>query len=276
MAGPAVLTAPPNHVLAAFGVARRTPEALSGGQGTSWRVGDLVLKPADCDEDEMLWQARTYSQIACDGFRLAGPRAATDGSLRVDGWCATEFVAGCHMRGRWSEVISVGERFHRALRWIPRPPFLDQRSSQWATGDRVAWGERPFAEFSDVTHLPKLTALLRPLEAPSQLIHGDLTGNVLFHDELAPAIIDFSPYWRPAAYGSAIVVADAMIWEGADKKVLHGVSHIDNFGQYFVRALIFRLVTEWLFARDEPPGVGAGSPAWTPAIDLACRLATEN
>jgi hypothetical protein len=47
------------------------------------------------------------------------------------------------------------------------------------------------------------------------LIHGDLTGNVLFHDELPPAIIDFTPYWRPLEFQSAVVVADALVWEGA-------------------------------------------------------------
>jgi hypothetical protein len=40
---------------------------------------------------------------------------------------------------------------------------------------------------------------------------------VLFHDGLPPAIIDFTPYWRPVGYASAIVVADALVWEGATK-----------------------------------------------------------
>jgi len=38
--------------------------------------------------------------------------------------------------------------------------------------------------------------------APSQLIHSDLGGNVLFHDQLPPAIIDFSAYWRPVGWGA--------------------------------------------------------------------------
>ena len=55
-----------------------------------------------------------------------------------------------------------------------------------------------------------------PVTAPSQLIHGDLSGNVLFHAELPPAIIDFAACWRPVAFASAIVVADALVWEGAE------------------------------------------------------------
>ena len=267
---------PPPEVLAAFGAAGRDPVALSGGQGTSWRLGDLVLKPADGGPDELAWQARIYSRIICDGFRIARPSATSDGSLCVDGWCATDYVAGRHEQGRWSEIICVGERFHSALRGIPRPSFLDERSSPWAISDRVAWGEITSSEFSEVRHVPALAAVLRPVAAPSQLIHGDLTGNVLFHDELAPAIIDLSPYWRPAAYASAIVVADALLWEDADWHVLDADSHIDDFGQYLVRALIFRLVTDWLLFRDTPPEAAPNNDRWATVIDVACRLAAKN
>jgi len=27
-------------------------------------------------------------------------------------------------------------------------------------------------------------------------------------------VIDFSPYWRPAEYATAIIIADAVVWEG--------------------------------------------------------------
>ena len=36
-----------------------------------------------------------------------------------------------------------------------------------------------------------------PIVTTSQLIHGDLTENILFAEGLSPAVIDFSPYWRP-------------------------------------------------------------------------------
>src|SRR5690349_18076303 len=62
------------------------------------------------------------------------------------GWCASEYLAGAHEPGRWSETIAVGDRFHRALDPIPKPRFLDDRSSAWAVGDRVAWGEISAAE----------------------------------------------------------------------------------------------------------------------------------
>jgi len=237
-------------------------------------AGDVVIKPAEADLEELTWQDLIFSQMSCAGLRLARPRRAADGSLLVDGWCATEHVTGTHQPGRWPEIIVVGERFHAALRGIPRPSFLDQRASRWAISDRVAWGEIPASEFPYVRHLPGLVSALRPVTAASQLIHGDLTGNVLFDRLQPPAIIDFSPYWRPTAYASAIVVADALVWEGADRKVLDAVSHIDEFGQYLVRALIFRAVTDWIFRQEESANSAAeDDDPWARAVNIACQLA---
>lgn len=262
---------PPAHVRAAFGVAGAVPALLDGGQGTSWRVGPIVLKRADTDPEELAWQASVFSQISQDRFRLASPRPARDGAWRVDGWSAAEYVGGSHRQGRWPDIIAAGDRLHRALHDVPRPAFLSHRRDRWATADKVAWGDSPAAAFPDVPHLPELAAALRPVGAPSQLVHGDLTGNVLFDDALPPAIIDFSPYWRPVPYAAAIVIADALVWEGADRQILDVVSHIDDFGQYLTRALIFRIVTDWTFM---PGGPSSSDPdPWAGPVRLACDLA---
>lgn len=250
--------------------------ALAGGQGGSWRAGDVVLKPVDMDLPELEWHATVYSQIACEGFRIARFLHAADGALSVDGWCATEYVDGEHRQRHWPDVIAVGERFNAALDGIPRPAFLDQRANWWAIGDRAAWDEIPAADFVHEAHVSRLAAARRPIAARSQLIHGDLTGNVLFDDMLPPAVIDFSPYWRPVHFATAVVVADALVWEGADARLLDAVAHIADFGQYLVRALIFRLVTAALFEASStasPPG--NASELWTPAVDLACELAAS-
>ena len=242
----------------------------------SWFAGDVVFKPVDVDVEELTWRAQVFSQISSAGFRLDQPRRAADGSLCVDGWCAIEYVTGTHEARRWPEIIAVGERFHAALHGIPRPSFLDQRSSRWAISDRVAWGDIPASEFPHVRHLPELVSARRPVTAPSQLIHGDLTGNVLFDSAQPPAIIDFSPYWRPAAYASAIVIADALVWEGADCQVLDAVTHIGDFGQYLIRALIFRAVTDWIFSQEEPAiSVAEGDDPWERAVRIACQLASS-
>jgi uncharacterized protein (TIGR02569 family) len=248
---------------------------LSGGQGTSWRAGEAVLKPADQSLAELEWLAEVGSRIRGGAFRFAAQRRAVTGAVCVDGWSATDFVAGQHASRRWADAISVGERFHAALAGIPRPAHLDHRQTPWAVGDRVAWGEIPVAEFRHVRHVPRLAAAIRPVTAHSQLIHGDLGGNVLYDDTLPPAVIDFSPYWRPVQFAAAVVVADALVWEGADASLLSAVRHIGNFGQYLLRALIYRAVTDSVLDPSGPGTGGSRPDPYAPAVDLACGLAAS-
>lgn len=119
--------------------------------------------------------------------------------------------------------------------------------------------------------MPSLSRSIRLGESRSGF-HGDLTGNMLFAEHLPPAVIDFSPYWRPAPFGSAIVVADALVWEGADERVLDAVDHIEGFDQYLLRALIYRAVTDRLFREHEPIRPDDSDP-YLPVVALACRLA---
>jgi uncharacterized protein (TIGR02569 family) len=262
---------PPSSALAAFGV-RGTPVPLEGGQGSAWRVGAAVLKPRALEEPDLAWQAEVFASISYDGFRVAHPLQAANGPLVVDGWCAWAAVEGRHVERRWPEIIAVGERFHAALIGVPRPEFIARRTDPWAIGDRVAWGDVPTTEVADVKHLAQLASALEPIAAPSQLIHGDLTGNVLFDDHLPPAVIDFSPYWRPTAFASAIVVADAFVWEGAQEQILTAVAHVENFDQYLLRALIYRAVTDQLFRQGEPNRPDDTDP-FLAAVELACRIA---
>jgi uncharacterized protein (TIGR02569 family) len=265
---------PPAHVLAAFGAAG-APDRLAGGEGTAWGSDDLVLKPLgwSMSPEELEWQGEVLDAVRCDGFRLSRLRRAQDGSVLVDGWCAWELVEGEHRERAWAATIEAGERFHAALVSFPRPSLLDRRTDHWAVGDRVAWGELPAAEFAHVKHLPRLVAALRPVDATtSQLVHGDLTGNTLFADGLPPAIIDFSPYWRPPAFASAVVVGDALVWEGADETLLDAVAHVADFPQYLLRALIYRAVVDVLFRAGEPQRDDDDDEYLGP-VELACGLA---
>jgi uncharacterized protein (TIGR02569 family) len=242
------MTGPADDVLARFG-ARGRPEAVRGGQGTAWRAGDVVLKPLDMSLDALRWQEETLGSVERDGFRVAAPLRSRDGELVVDGWTAWPLLAGAHA-GRWPDILAVGERFHRALAGLERPSsILDARTDAWARADRMAWGEDDAGRFARVPEVAHLLAMRNAVSAPSQLIHGDLSGNVLFADGLAPAVIDLSPYWRPAEYASAIVVVDAVLWYGADVELLSVV----GAPQLLVRALLFRLL-----ATADPAGAVQG------------------
>lgn len=259
---------PPPHVLAVFGVSAE-PERLAGGQGTAWRCGEIVLKPLEwsMSVEELQWQGQLFDSLGSDGFRISRFRGVSDG------WCAWEYVEGEHRERAWREVIAVGESFHAAIAGVPRPAWLDRRTDHWAIGDRVAWGELPATAFAHVKHVPRLAAALRAVEVrASQLVHGDLTGNVLFADDLPPAVIDFSPYWRPPGFASAVVVGDALLWEGADESLLNAVRHVDRFPQLLLRALTYRAVVDALFRAGEPQRPDRDDCFLAP-VELACTLA---
>jgi uncharacterized protein (TIGR02569 family) len=216
---------------------------LAGGRGLAWKVGDRILKLVDVTPIELEWQATALSTQPRDGFRLSLPLRAVDGSVVVDGWAAWPVLAGQHEQRRWVDIIEVGRRFHRAIESLDRPAFLDGRTDPWAIGDRVAWGDGPDTPYRQVPYVAELLDRLRPLPTFDQLIHGDLTGNVLFADDEPPAIIDLSMYWRPVGYATAIVVADAIVWEGAgDELVQYALQREEAFDQLLARALVFRLV----------------------------------
>ena len=126
---------------------------------------------------------------------------------------------------------------------------------------------------TDTDFCPRSSALPSSRRARRpQAIHGDLTGNVLFADPLPPAVIDLAVYWRPAAYARAIVVADALAWEGATPDDLAAATSGEGFGQFLARALLFRMVTDWLANTEGAP---TGSPAYASGVDLAVRLIEE-
>ena len=234
----------PTRVLTAFG-ATEAPSRLPGGQGETWRAGLAVFKPT-AHSAEAEWSATVLSTIGGGGFRVAQPLAASDGRWVVDGWTVAQFVAGEPAGpngGRWAETIAACEAFHAALVGIPRPEFFDHRDDAWSIADRMAWNELP------VNVLPPfggmvaaLSTLLRPVELPPQVIHGDFTANVLFAEGQLPCVIDFSPYWRPAAFAVGVIVADALTWAGADASILGLTSHIPEFPQLLVRAELRRLL----------------------------------
>jgi uncharacterized protein (TIGR02569 family) len=254
---------PPLEVLARF-AAPGPPSPLAGGEGRAWRAGDLVLKPCD-DPIEWEWLAEHVPTVRTD-VRLAPPVPTIDGEWLAEGWCAQPLLAGAHAE-RWLDVLAVARKFHAAVRHLPRPAFIDNRTHAWSVGDRVAWDEAA----PPIAHplLGRMLAIRRPIHAVPQVIHGDLTENVLFADGLPPAVIDVTPYWRPAGCASAIVVGDAIRWRDADPApLLDATADIEGFPQLLVRAIIFRLVTSLVFDVRE---VASFEPVVDVAEDLVSR-----
>ena len=147
--------------------------------GTSWRAATWSSRGRRRTRRAQ-WQAQLYAGLTSDGFRLARPRRAADGSVCAHGWSATEFVPGRHEPRRWPEIIAVGERFHSTLRAVPRPGFLAERSSPWAVERPRGLGRGAARRRS---RHPVPAAAGRggpPVTDASRLIHGDLTATCCF------------------------------------------------------------------------------------------------
>ena len=152
----------------------------------------------------------------------------------------------------WVEIIEAGRAFHRAICHVPWSDCLVERTDPWALADRAAWddGEAHYRpEFEAVVRrlMRALSALGRP-----QVVHGDLTGNILFAPGELPAVIDVSPYWRPPAYAEGIVVADALCWHDTTPRLLDevGVSV-----PAVARGLLFRIGATCERVRVGVPGL---------------------
>ncbi|MCU1483609.1 MAG: aminoglycoside phosphotransferase [Actinomycetia bacterium] len=228
---------PPPSVLDAWAVTDAQP--LAGGQGEAFRAGSLVLKPAG-EPVPAEWLAATLDGLAvADDLRVVRPVRSMAGRWVVDGWAAWRWLGGEHGPGRWDDVLDVSARFHRAVADVPWSSAM-VASHRWAVADRVAWGELDAALPEQVQPLLERR---RPVDLPRQLVHGDLGGNVLFHDVLPPAVIDVSPFWRPVGYADAVVVADAVAWGGGGDELVERLLR-DQGEQLLLRALLFRVAVD--------------------------------
>jgi uncharacterized protein (TIGR02569 family) len=241
----------PDVVLKAFGVSGEA-SGLPGGQGTSVVVGGQVFKPG-CDEQFTSWLASVCDRIRPEGVRLPSPTRTLDGAFVVYGWSATPFVEGEPIGGTadtatWMRVLEAGRSFHVATRHEPWPEFLDRRADRWSLADRFAWGELSRdvgSRTSAVLGLVERHLVDEGLRR--QLVHGDLSGNVLLNDFGESVVIDFSPYCRPAEYADAVVTIDAMLWWNAPQRMVAVArpDYLDDsrWRSLLVRALIFRLIS---------------------------------
>jgi len=250
---------PSASVLAAFG-ASESAVRFTKGRGQTWAAGGLVLKPVE-DEVEARWVAELSAALPQHGFRLARPIATREGRWIAEGWCAWSRVEGEHSATRWPELLVAAAAFHHAVRNLPKPEFIVQqersaRSSvaldHWRVADRIVWDGPVPEEFAQRAPLDTLFAARRPVDLPSQIIHGDLVGNVLFAPELSPAIIDLLLYWRPVGYGAALVVGEALVWEGASRDIVQLLIPFDQWPQLLLRAVLFRMIVNELRRRLEP------------------------
>lgn len=216
-------------------------------------MGELVLKPV-IDVAETEWIQQLLRRVECHGFRVAEPVPTSDGRWVHEGWCASRYIADLRAAApEWPLIIEAGLRFCDAADRARDgdDDALATRAHRWAIADRVAWGEAAVDLTDDALRLVKqMETLWVPATDEQHFVHGDLSGNVFLDAGDMPVILDVSPYLRPRRWAAAIVIADAVLWDGAPVVLARDFASDADARDLFARALIFRLVAEQL--ADDP------------------------
>lgn len=250
---------PPAHVCAAFGTSLDQLLPLRSGPG--WRGGAVVLRPV-ADNAEVGWLTRHLGRISLPDLRIAQPARSTDGRQIVGGWMAyriaeepegAEADQSTRERPRFDDIVLTSVKLHQALADLPRPGFIAERDDVLAVADRLAWGEEQLelAETKGGRWFEILAGSAKPVRLPDQVVHADLYRSVRFAGDAPPSVIDFRPYYRPAEWGSALVVVDAIVLGGADSALIQRWSHLPSWPQMLLRAMLFRLAAHAL--NEESP-----------------------
>lgn len=266
------MTAPTEDVLATFDVDPGTLALLPGGQHRAWSDGRIVLKPIGLAAEHD-WVCEVYDGWSADDVvRVPKPLRSPDGSWSWQGWGAHVFVPGrdATMRTESAAIRAASEVFHAAVAGLERPGFLDERDDDWTYGDAVAWDDAPAvgtASTVDLTELLRSAAV--PVDLQSQVVHGDIGGNVVVADRMPPAVIDWPPYHRPTGWALAVAAVDAICWGAVPPSLLDDWADIPCWGQLCLRALIYRVATRGRHEqRDERVALSTAGYAVEPQTSI--------
>ena len=119
----------------------------------------------------------------------------------------------------------------------------------------IADAEKPFGGlFAEVQQR------LRPINLPSQIIHGDIAGNIVFAEGRPPGVIDLTLYWRPSALAKALLIADTITWEHADPGLYDGFRLSSEGEQLMLRGALRRMMEQAeqvrMHGKDKSDAVG--------------------
>ncbi|HIW91354.1 MAG TPA: TIGR02569 family protein [Candidatus Corynebacterium avicola] len=287
--GPAadpVADAPPAAIRAGFQVSHAAPVALGEAWGEGWRCDQAVLIPSD-DRARATWSAQVMDRVRPSGVSVARPLRSTDGRYTLGGWTARGFLSG-HRAPRFDETAASALRFNEALAQVDeakhRPDFLDvsavaaaagaaggsgelSETALYAVAEAAAWADDPtelLAPVMDLAEVPRddvaaamekatgLMLLRTGVTAEDQLVHGDVLGCTIYDGYADPAIVDLVPTWRPAGWSVALLVVDAIAWANAEDGLIQRWSHLPDFDQLLLRAVMYRLFVHAVLPDSSP------------------------
>lgn len=236
----------PHGVLLAYGLQASGLRKLGGTSQNTFRHEDIILKKVG-DEREATWISQAYRSLSSSDFRVPSPVLSSHGRYSEEGWFAYRHLEGVHLEKNWREKLAVCRKFNAVSSRLDWPEWTERRQDPWSRGHRVAWGREPIpSSWSSLaaSTIRELLGQCRQDDAGcgSQVIHGDLAGNLIFSKAgLPPALIDFSPCFGPPQYSDAILFVDVFAWESATKSEFDFYEFTESFRSLLFRATAFRL-----------------------------------
>lgn len=209
-------------------------------------------------------------KIVPEGYRLSKPIRSTDGTFVSHGWVCTRFERGHEARGKIEEKLRVSRLFHRDLSGVnvqdfPRPDHA------WSKAHQIAWQAKELPEDIHKEARDMIINLLRKVSLLQrynlQVVHGDLSGNILFDDTLEPLVIDFSPTVAPVEYAEAILACDCIAWQGSPVSEIDLLPDSELYKEMITRAVIFRLTVAAIGSGQDYDAFMREYTAFQPIVD---------
>ncbi len=227
------------------------PTPLEGGQGTSFLIGDIVLKPID-NPDYFTATAKIWNTLTPGGYKTVKHLLSADGYFVEHGYCASRFLPMTEDDNALRQKLDVSKTLHADLLKLGIDK-LPHSPDPWTKANRVLWlGDKPpvLSDSEKASLFTFLQGALHPITDSLQLIHSDLGGNILFDENNVPVVIDFSPAIAPKRYADSIIVSDSIAWAGLPIDSLQLLTPFDEYREYVKYAVAFRVLT-LLFCDDK-------------------------
>ncbi len=224
-------------------------EKLSGGQNSSLKVGEIVIKPIT-DIERYIWIANEIESLASPSIMIAKPIRSKNGNWIENGYGASQYITGKYYDHKIREKIKAANLFHKVVANIEKPSKFDLWESPWSLSSRVAWEEIELPQ-SFYSHGRKVIATLlkqyKNITFETQLIHSDLASNFLFNSG-KPIVIDISPDFRPVEYANTLLVTESIAWRNESLESLNHLKFPSLLRkQLILRAIVFRLCVPLFF-----------------------------
>lgn len=220
-------------------------EKILGGQNNSYRFGNIILKKNDGDNTNIDYISEILNEISSRNYRIAKPVISNKGSYLEDGYIAAYYEEGHHIFDNIKETIRISKIFHKDIANY-RIDRMQDANTQWSIAMDIIFRQRAIPNYVDSDNLKICLKLINKLELPKdklQIIHGDIGGNILYHNNLPPCIIDFSPLIAPSKMAEAIALVDYAAWVKRNTTDIENLLPFDEYKIFIQCAVLFRLLS---------------------------------